>query len=86
MPEPAEVWITGIGLASSLGEGLDANWEALQAGRVNTDEKTFAPYVVHRHRLLWENPDGFDPSRFLPGARDAIDPFAYLPFGRGPRG
>jgi cytochrome P450 len=45
-----------------------------------------APYVVHRHRLLWENPDAFDPSRFLPGARDAIDPFAYLPFGRGPRG
>jgi cytochrome P450 len=45
-----------------------------------------APYVVHRHRLLWENPDGFDPRRFLPGARDAIDPFAYLPFGRGPRG
>src|SRR5580704_4546890 len=45
--EPAEVWITGIGLASSLGEGLDANWEALQAGRINADEKTFAPYVVH---------------------------------------
>jgi 3-oxoacyl-[acyl-carrier-protein] synthase II len=24
-----EVWITGIGLASSLGEGLDAHWQAL---------------------------------------------------------
>jgi 3-oxoacyl-[acyl-carrier-protein] synthase II len=47
VPEPAEVWITGIGLASSLGEGLDANWEALQAGRINTDDKTFAPYIVH---------------------------------------
>jgi 3-oxoacyl-[acyl-carrier-protein] synthase II len=47
MPEPAEVWITGIGLASSLGEGLDSNWDALQAGRINADEKTFAPYVVH---------------------------------------
>ena len=47
VPEPAEVWITGIGLASSLGEGLDANWEALQAGRINADDKTFAPYVVH---------------------------------------
>ena len=23
--EPVEVWITGIGLATSLGEGLDAN-------------------------------------------------------------
>ena len=45
--EPAEVWITGIGLATSLGEGLDANWDALNAKRVNVDEKAFAPYVVH---------------------------------------
>jgi 3-oxoacyl-[acyl-carrier-protein] synthase II len=44
---PAEVWITGIGLATSLGEGLDANWDALNQGRVNVDEKAFAPYVVH---------------------------------------
>jgi 3-oxoacyl-[acyl-carrier-protein] synthase II len=47
VPGPAEVWITGIGLATSLGEGLDANWEALNQGRVNVDEKAFAPYVVH---------------------------------------
>src|SRR3954467_9202846 len=44
---PAEVWITGIGLATSLGEGLDANWDALNARRINVDEKSFAPYVVH---------------------------------------
>ena len=24
-----EVWITGIGLTSSLGEGLDAHWQAM---------------------------------------------------------
>src|SRR3979409_339939 len=45
--EPVEVWITGIGLATSLGEGLDANWEALNARRINVEEKGFAPYVVH---------------------------------------
>jgi cytochrome P450 len=44
-----------------------------------------APYVLHRHRALWTNPHVFDPSRFLPGAREAIDRFAYLPFGVGPR-
>src|SRR4030088_1602658 len=42
-----EVWITGIGLATSLGEGLDANWEALNARRINVAEKGFAPYIVH---------------------------------------
>jgi len=47
MTVPKEVWITGIGILSSLGEGLDAHWEALNAKRVNVDETRFAPYVVH---------------------------------------
>jgi 3-oxoacyl-[acyl-carrier-protein] synthase II len=42
-----EVWITGIGILSSLGEGLDAHWEALNAKRINVDEARFAPYIVH---------------------------------------
>jgi cytochrome P450 len=44
-----------------------------------------SPYVLHRHRLLWRDPDLFDPSRFLPGAARAIERYAYLPFGVGPR-
>src|SRR6202163_4290368 len=44
---PTEVWITGIGLATSLGEGLDATWDALNQRRINVDEKIFAPYIVH---------------------------------------
>jgi 3-oxoacyl-[acyl-carrier-protein] synthase II len=45
--EPAEAWITGIGLATSLSEGLDAHWDALSQRRINVDEKGFAPYIVH---------------------------------------
>jgi cytochrome P450 len=44
-----------------------------------------APYVLHRHRLLWDRPDCFDPARFLGSARAAVDRFAYLPFSGGPR-
>ena len=47
MTEPKEAWITGIGIVSSLGEGLDAHWDALNARRINVDEKRFAPYIVH---------------------------------------
>lgn len=47
MTEPKEAWITGIGIVSSLGEGLDAHWDALNNRRVNVDEKRFAPYIVH---------------------------------------
>ncbi|MGV7030431.1 cytochrome P450 [Methylobacterium symbioticum] len=42
------------------------------------------PWVLHRHRRLWPNPDAFDPARFLPGA-PAVPRYAYLPFGVGPR-
>jgi len=45
-----------------------------------------APYVLHRHRLRWQAADYFDPARFAPDARRAIDRYAYLPFGAGPRG
>ncbi len=44
-----------------------------------------SPYVLHRHKLLWDDPESFDPGRFLPGQREKIDRFSYLPFGVGPR-
>jgi cytochrome P450 len=43
------------------------------------------PWTVHRHRLLWKNPDAFMPERFHPGNRETIDRFQYLPFGAGQR-
>jgi cytochrome P450 len=46
---------------------------------------TVSPFLLHRHRTLWERPDEFDPNRFLGANRDRIDRFAYIPFGAGPR-
>ncbi|MBB3952188.1 cytochrome P450 [Aureimonas jatrophae] len=43
------------------------------------------PWLVHRHETLWDQPGHFRPERFLPGRRERIDRFAYLPFGAGPR-
>jgi cytochrome P450 len=45
---------------------------------------SISPWVMHRHRTHWRNPELFDPTRFLPGA---VPPerFTYLPFGAGPR-
>jgi len=44
-----------------------------------------APYIVHRHRQLWDDPDIFDPTRFLPGAPRKIERGAFIPFGSGAR-
>jgi cytochrome P450 len=46
---------------------------------------TVSPFLLHRHRLLWRDPDAFDPERFLGANRESIDRFAYIPFGAGPR-
>jgi cytochrome P450 len=44
-----------------------------------------SPYVLHRHETLWDAPGQFRPERFLPGSRETIGRYAYLPFGAGPR-
>jgi cytochrome P450 len=46
---------------------------------------TVSPFLLHRHRTLWKDPDAFDPNRFLGANREAIDRYAYIPFGAGPR-
>ena len=43
------------------------------------------PWLVHRHRGLWDDPDAFDPERFAPGSEAGRHRFQYLPFGAGPR-
>lgn len=43
------------------------------------------PWILHRHRTLWDNPERFDPERFSPERSAARPRFAYLPFGGGPR-
>jgi cytochrome P450/predicted ester cyclase len=43
-----------------------------------------SPYLIHRHPALWEQPDRFDPDRFL-AEESAAQAYRYIPFGHGPR-
>ncbi|MEQ1566652.1 MAG: cytochrome P450 [Myxococcota bacterium] len=47
----------------------------------------FVPiYAVHRHPRYWDDPEGFDPDRWLDGRGEAARKAgAYLPFGLGQR-
>ncbi|MEO1549669.1 MAG: cytochrome P450 [Pseudomonadota bacterium] len=40
-----------------------------------------APWFLHRHTKLWDNPDAFDPDRWS----GEVPKGAYIPFSKGPR-
>lgn len=61
-----DVWITGTGLVSALGEGDEGNWAALNDAarwRQAIDSETFKPYHVHPIRTI-------DLDRYIPRKGD----------------
>lgn len=42
-----DVWITGVGIVSCLGEGPDAHWQKLMEAQPCADTATFAPFIVN---------------------------------------
>jgi cytochrome P450 len=43
------------------------------------------PWLVHRHRKLWDRPDEFDLGRWTAENKAKQHRFQYVPFGAGPR-
>jgi cytochrome P450 len=60
-----------------------ANGEVVEIAKGTT--VLVMPWTLHRHELYWDRPRVFDPMRFMPGEREKIGRFQYLPFGAGPR-
>ena len=44
-----------------------------------------SPYLTHRHPAVWDDPERFDPDRFIAARAATRSAFAYFPFGGGPR-
>lgn len=49
------------------------------------DMITVWPWVLHRHKTLWDEPDLFNPENFDPEAKADRPRYQYIPFGAGPR-
>jgi cytochrome P450 len=44
-----------------------------------------SPFVLHRTARFFHDPERFDPERWTPEADASRPPYAYIPFGGGPR-
>ena len=61
-------------------EATELGGVALEAGTV----VAIPIYALHRHSLLWDDPERFDPDRFAPERTAGRHRFAFMPFGGGP--
>ncbi len=98
LPDPAE-WLTELPhTRAALEEAMRLYPPAPSLNRTALADDRFGeidipagasllvlPWLVHRHETHWDRPGHFLPERFMPGKREAIDRFQYMPFGIGPR-
>lgn len=70
--------------------------QALEKDAIPTDDGHFidvpkdatmmlCAYSCHRSERYWDDPEAFDPERFLPENKSKRPKFSYFPFGGGPR-
>ncbi|MEO8669003.1 MAG: cytochrome P450 [Bauldia sp.] len=70
-----------VGITRTAGKEDEVAGKTIRRGTL----MVVSPWVLHRHQLLWDDPDLFDPDRFLEGPGKRMERYAYLPFGIGPR-
>ncbi|WP_018923550.1 cytochrome P450 [Salsuginibacillus kocurii] len=68
-------------IGRQVDEKVDIGGYSLKKG----DMVLMSQYVMHRKEKYFEQPNEFIPERFEDGWKDSVPPYAYFPFGGGPR-
>jgi cytochrome P450 len=84
--------------AMAIKEAMRLYPPAYALGRLSVTENEIGGYLIpagsyvvvsqfatHRHPHFWENAEAFEPARFTAEHEAARHPYAYFPFGGGPR-
>ena len=79
--ESLRLWSPGLGLAPRVAlEDDNIQGYFIPKGSI----VNIISYFTSRHPEFWDDPEKFDPDRFLPEKANQRPKFAYLPFGGGP--
>ncbi|MCB2084889.1 MAG: cytochrome P450 [Sphingomonadaceae bacterium] len=79
--EVLRLYPPGVLIAREAASDVTVGNIAMSAG----DIVTIYPWVVHRHRKLWDEPDAFVADRMAQHNKAKLPRFQFLPFGAGPR-
>ncbi|MFJ2746175.1 cytochrome P450 [Streptomyces sp. NPDC087440] len=80
--ETLRMWSPPLLLVRRARGTYDLGAATLRAGQ----EYILSPHMIHRDRRYWNEPDTFDPDRFLPGApHGPAGRGSYVPFGWAPK-
>lgn len=63
------------------GKDTEVNGIAIAEGT----EVHLSIYALHHNPQNYQDPERWNPERFMPENKDQLTPYAYLPFGTGPR-
>jgi len=80
--ESMRVYPTAPGISSRVAKADD---EICGVKVRKGQQIAIAPWLLHHHKTLWDEPARFDPDRFLPERSAGRPRLAYMPFGAGPR-
>ena len=68
-------------LARTVRESFPLRGYTIPAG----SNVVMSQWIMHRHPSYFQDPETFDPDRWLPGRSSHLARFVYFPFGGGPR-
>lgn len=81
LKESMRLYPPAIVIARTPTEPVELMGEHFKPG----DQLTIPIWCLHRHETLWDDPDRFDPDRFLPEQERDRPRTQYMPFGAGAR-
>ncbi|KAJ8251125.1 hypothetical protein GJAV_G00217550, partial [Gymnothorax javanicus] len=79
--ESQRLWPTAPRIDRVCKDTAEVNGVTIPKGAV----VAVATFALHRDPKFWESPEKFKPERFCKENKDSIDPYAFVPFGVGPR-